>query len=59
MKLKLYTAVAGTSLILCVIAPVLRFRGTLGQDSYEWLFSIASLGWFVGATLWTAERRKG
>jgi len=59
MKLMLYTALAGTSLILCVVAPVLHFQGKLGEDGYEWLFSIGSIGWFAGATLWTAARRKG
>jgi len=59
MKLKLYTVIAGTSLVLCVIAPVLHFQGKLSEGGYRWLFSIASLGWFAGATLWTAERRKG
>jgi len=44
------------SLGVCLAAPVLHFLGKLSPDGTKLLFSAASAGWFVFATLWLRRR---
>ena len=44
------------SLAVCLAAPVLLFLGKLSPDDTKLLFSAASAGWFVFATLWLRRR---
>jgi len=45
---------AFVSLAACLAAPVAYFRGSLGEDAMKTIFSIASVGWFTSASLWSA-----
>ncbi|MGH9390620.1 MAG: hypothetical protein ACRD1Z_13475 [Vicinamibacteria bacterium] len=45
------------SLAVCLTAPVAFFQGSLGEDAMKTIFSIASVGWFTSASLWSARRR--
>ncbi len=58
MTRALAAAVAGVSLLGCLAAPVLHFRGMLGEEAYRLMFGLASVGWFSGATVWTVLTRK-
>lgn len=50
--------VAGASLLSCLAAPILHFRGTLEEEAYRLMFGLASVGWFAGATVWTVLTKK-
>ncbi len=49
-KLSLYIAV--TSLMACILAPVLRFLGRIDMAAYRGLLALATVCWFVFATIW-------
>lgn len=40
------------SLVVCLGAPALYFLGLVSQSRYKLVLVIASLGWFIFATLW-------
>ena len=44
------------SLALCLIAPVWYFLGQYSVDSYKTIFLIASVVWFVAATVYDVQR---
>jgi hypothetical protein len=44
------------SLAAGLAAPVLYFLGELSEPRFKLLLLIASAGWFVFATLWSAAR---
>jgi putative SOS response-associated peptidase YedK len=46
------------SLCLCLVAPFIYFLGIVKEGSYKWIFFLASLSWFVFATLWSRKRKK-
>jgi len=46
------------SLAFCLISPVLYFLGKLTAQNYKLVFSLASLAWFVFATLWASRKKK-
>lgn len=46
------------SLAVCLAAPALHFYGKLTADDYKLIFLIASIGWFVFATLWAKMKTK-
>lgn len=43
---------AGFSLLICLVVPVLYFLGDIDAESYNDVFLGASLGWFVFALIW-------
>lgn len=47
----LIALLAWLSLAACVAAPLLRFLGLLEEDAFKTMLLLASLGWFVFATL--------
>lgn len=49
-------AIAALSLGACLGAPVAYFLGALEAGAFRLIFALASLGWFVGATIFTASR---
>ncbi len=46
------------SLAVCLAAPILYFLGRLPARDFRLAFLIASVGWFVFATLWAKARKK-
>lgn len=50
--------IALLSLAACLAAPVMHFQGTLDAGGYQRIFLVASLGWFVFATIWASRRGK-
>lgn len=45
------------SLAACLAAAVLYFYGRLPTQSFRLVFLLASIAWFVFATLWAKSRR--
>jgi hypothetical protein len=58
MTKKLSIILSLASLITCLAAPILHFLGKMSAETYKLVFMIASLGWFVFATLWARPRKK-
>jgi len=46
-----YTITAALSLVACLAAPVLRFLGLLTERGFQLAFLLASLAWFIAATM--------
>jgi len=46
------------SLCACLLSAILHFLGNLSNESYKLIFAIASVGWFVLATLWAKKIKK-
>ena len=40
------------SLATCILTPILVFAGAIEFDAYMTLFNLATIGWFVGVSLW-------
>jgi hypothetical protein len=58
LKKLLFAALSLTSLIFCLVAPVLYFFQKISNESYKLIFLIASVSWFVFAIAWSAQRNK-
>ena len=57
-----FTITAVLSLVACLAAPVLRFLDLLSERSFRLAFLLASLAWFIAATIrvtWKTERPPG
>ncbi len=54
----IYAFVSLLSLAACILSPLLYFLGKLTEENYKLVFLIASLAWFIFATLWARERKK-
>ncbi|MDH4198235.1 MAG: hypothetical protein OEW05_12540 [Candidatus Aminicenantes bacterium] len=55
---KFYTVTAALSLAACLAAPVLRFLNLLADREFRLSFLLASLAWFIAATIrvsWKTE----
>jgi hypothetical protein len=39
----------------CLVAPMMYFQGVLGEPAFKWVTALASMGWFVFATLWATR----
>ena len=50
--------VALVSIVLCVLAPVLFFLGSIPEATYHALFAVGSVVWFVSAVIWVSGRKK-
>ncbi len=46
------------SLCVCLLSAVFHFLGNVSEKNYQVLFIIASIGWFVFATLWARKTKK-
>ena len=46
------------SLMMCLAAPALYVAGTVEVEGYKTVFLIASLAWFVAATVYDAQRQR-
>ena len=46
------------SLAACLVAPVLYFAGRVEVESYKTVFLIASIAWFIAATVYDAQRQR-
>ena len=44
-------------LAACLSAPVLYFLGVFSEPRFKLVLVIASVGWFVFATLWSGARK--
>lgn len=58
MKTRILAVLALLSLVMCLVAPVLFFAGEISQRNYRLAFLLASVAWFVLATLWMAAARR-
>jgi len=58
MRNILFALISLISLAFCVISPVLYFLGKFTEKNYKLDFLIASVAWFIFATLWASKRKK-
>ena len=49
---------AWMSFAVCLAAPVLYFAGKTNEGGYKLIFSLASVGWFILATMWMTMKKK-
>jgi hypothetical protein len=59
MRRVLFGVLSILSLILCLATSIIYFLGKISEESYRLIFLLASIGWFVLATLWATKRKKG
>lgn len=52
----LYLVLSAASLAICLAVPFLYFWGRLSLADYKTVLAVASLAWFVFATLWAGRR---
>jgi hypothetical protein len=52
---RLAPALGLASLAVCLLSPVVYFRGSLGEDAMKIAFLIASVSWFAAASYWSAR----
>lgn len=57
MLRRLWTALSLACLALCLLAPVCRFLGEWEESQYKLVFLLASCGWFLFASLWSATKK--
>jgi hypothetical protein len=55
----LHGVLAAASLTWCIVAPFLYFLGRITMDAYKTQLFLASIAWFVLATVWAATRSAG
>jgi hypothetical protein len=58
MRNILFALISLISLALCLISPVLYFIGKFSERNYKLVFLVASIAWFIFATLGTREKKK-
>ncbi len=56
MLKSLAAVIAGLSLLACLGMPFLYFRGAMAESMFQWLFAVASIAWFVGATMFASQK---
>jgi hypothetical protein len=52
-----FTITAALSLAACLAAPVLRFLDLLSESGFRLAFLLASLAWFIAATVRVSWKR--
>lgn len=57
MRTVLLAVLSLLSLGSCLASSILCFLGKFSARSYKLVFLIASLAWFILATLWARERK--
>jgi hypothetical protein len=55
----IHLILAATSLTACVALPFLYLHGSVSFADFKLLLAVASVGWFVFATLWVERRKRG
>jgi uncharacterized membrane protein (GlpM family) len=58
MKKTLFGLLACLSLLACLLSAWLSFVGRITDAAYKKDFLLASLCWFVFATVWASSRKK-
>lgn len=58
MKKILFLLFSLLGLLVCLISPFLYFFGRIEEKDYKLIFLLASLGWFIFATLWSSIKNK-
>lgn len=58
MKKIIVPSLAGISLFFCLASPFLFFLGKISEKDYKHIFLLASLLWFLFATLWASFGKK-
>lgn len=53
-----YAFVSLLSLAVCLLAPLLFFLGKFTEENYKLVFLIASIAWFIFATLWSRKKKR-
>jgi len=53
---KVLFVLSALSLVACLAAPLAHFCGCLGFAEYKQVLGIATVAWFVFATLWVRRR---
>jgi hypothetical protein len=59
MRNAILSTLAGIGLLSCIAAPILFFMGKIGETDYKNAFLVASIVWFLFATLRIFGKRKG
>lgn len=52
MERKIYGLLSLVSLALCLVFPIVHFLGKIQSGRFKTGFLLASIAWFVFATLW-------
>ena len=55
---KYFTIMAVLSLVACLAAPVLRFLDLVSESGFRLAFLLASLAWFIAATVRVTWKRE-
>jgi hypothetical protein len=58
MSNMIFAFVSLLSLAVCLFAPVLFFLGKMTEENYKLVFLIASIAWFIFATLWARKKKR-
>lgn len=59
MRNAILSTLAGIGLLCCIAAPILYFMGKISEADYKSVFLIASIAWFLFATLRFFGKKKG
>lgn len=51
-----FALVSIVSLVTCLVVPVIYFHGGVDEAAYKNTMTVASVGWFVFATLWATKK---
>jgi uncharacterized membrane protein (GlpM family) len=58
MRKTILSSLAGISLLCCLASPLFYFLGKLSEKNYRWIFLLASISWFLFATLRISLRKR-
>jgi hypothetical protein len=47
---------AAASLVVCISTPFAYFHDAIPKRLFEWVFALASIGWFTGATVFVSRK---
>jgi hypothetical protein len=59
MRNRIFSIIAGFSLLGCVASSLFYFLGRIGEKDFKGIFLLASSCWFLFASLHALKRRKG
>lgn len=58
MRRRVFAVLALLGLALCLAFPILRFLGRISVEGFRSGLLMASVAWFVFATLWSLKPKK-
>ena len=58
MQKTIWAVLSLASLVVCLLAALLHFLGKIATPGYRLMFNLASIGWFIFATLWARRTKK-